>query len=374
MTVHTAAVVGTGRSALLAAEALVDAGVTDVVMIGQADRLRFDESADLWVADDAQHMRLVVAAHGPFHAEVAPDIPGCNDFARPVSCFDPRGKHVALVGAGGRQFVPRLSGAARVTVFHAVRLPVDRRRFLRRSRPAVRTVTTEVERVTPTGVRTVDGAHHVADAVVYAGRHVASAALRADTVIGVKDRSLQAVWGGGAAAYAGLAVHGFPNFFLVDGPGAVGSVGDQMRCVAACFRHLMADDATRAEVRLSAQQLFDEQGRVQDVGSAFEFVRGDEEDEDVYDGAATLVVADVPHPVRVRLAGYMDPNDGKYHWRGMVFGAPALSPGPVRVDVDDRAAAARITEATPWGYAIAGVGTPPFALDGAQVLEPAQAR
>jgi hypothetical protein len=89
-------------------------------------------------------------------------------------------------------------------------------------------------------------------------------------------------------------------------------------------------------------------------------------DDEVYDGTAELAVANERHVVRVRLTGYLDPIDGKYHWRGMVYDPPAslTVSQPVTLAIDDRSAAARITEQTPWGsYSIAGVGAPPFALD-----------
>ena len=83
-------------------------------------------------------------------------------------------------------------------------------------------------------------------------------------------------------------------------------------------------------------------------------------DEGVYDGPAVLGVGDARHSVRVRLTGHIDPIDGRYHWQGTVFDAPAVQ-GPVRQAVDGRFAAARITEQTPWGScSIAGVGVPPY--------------
>jgi hypothetical protein len=88
----------------------------------------------------------------------------------------------------------------------------------------------------------------------------------------------------------------------------------------------------------------------------------------VYDGAAEMRVDDVDHPVRVRLTGHVDPIDGKYHWRGMVFEyapeqAPKM-PKPVAVTIAGRTAEAQLTEVTPWGtHSVAGVGAPPYPLD-----------
>lgn len=88
----------------------------------------------------------------------------------------------------------------------------------------------------------------------------------------------------------------------------------------------------------------------------------------VYDGPADMRVGDAEHTVRVRLTGHLDPIDGRFHWRGMVFelasdAAPRL-PQPVDVSIGARTAQAQLTEVTPWGtYSVAGVGAPPYPLD-----------
>ncbi|MCV7093127.1 DUF4873 domain-containing protein, partial [Mycobacterium interjectum] len=83
-----------------------------------------------------------------------------------------------------------------------------------------------------------------------------------------------------------------------------------------------------------------------------------------YEGAATLTIAGAEHPVRVRLAGHLDPIDGHYHWQGTVFGAAALNETrTATLTVGERSAAARVVEQTPWGtHTVAGVGAPPYQL------------
>jgi hypothetical protein len=84
-----------------------------------------------------------------------------------------------------------------------------------------------------------------------------------------------------------------------------------------------------------------------------------------YDGPASLRVADDDHSVRVRLTGRLDPIDGKYHWRGTVFGElpdDVLKRPEALLTANGRTAAAKLTERTPQGgYSVTGVGTPPFA-------------
>jgi hypothetical protein len=91
----------------------------------------------------------------------------------------------------------------------------------------------------------------------------------------------------------------------------------------------------------------------------------DTDDGEVYDGPATLRVAEEDHAVRVRLVGHLDPIDGRYHWRGTVFGTlpdDVLKRPEALLTANGRTAAARLTERSPQGgYSVTGMGAPPFA-------------
>ncbi len=89
--------------------------------------------------------------------------------------------------------------------------------------------------------------------------------------------------------------------------------------------------------------------------------------EEVFDGLAILDTGDGDRRVNVRLAGHLDPIDGRYHWQGTILDAPStVTPGQVRLTIGTRTVDARITERTSQGtHSIAGVGEPPFELDGA---------
>jgi len=94
--------------------------------------------------------------------------------------------------------------------------------------------------------------------------------------------------------------------------------------------------------------------------------------DDIYDRPATVRVADICREARVRLAGYIDPIDGQYHWQGTFFGQfPVHALARVRTVtpvVGERSVSARITEETPQAtYSIVGVGAPPFALADVEV-------
>lgn len=68
------------------------------------------------------------------------------------------------------------------------------------------------------GVLTDDGAHHPADVIVWGTGFRATEFLAPVVVTGVEGRSLAEEWSGGAHAYLGMTVPGFPNCFVVYGP------------------------------------------------------------------------------------------------------------------------------------------------------------
>jgi len=92
---------------------------------------------------------------------------------------------------------------------------------------------------------------------------------------------------------------------------------------------------------------------------------------DVYDGPATVRIGESESVVRVRLAGHVDPIDGRYHWQGRVFDelpGDARLPQDITVSIGGSDAQARIIERPPQGgYSVAGVGAPPFALEALEV-------
>ena len=85
-------------------------------------------------------------------------------------------------------------------------------------RENVSLVTTGIEAITPTGVRTVDGVEHEVDVLIYGTGFQASKFLTPMTVVGRDGRDLHETWGGDARAYLGVSIPGFPNFWMLYGP------------------------------------------------------------------------------------------------------------------------------------------------------------
>ncbi|MDZ4264830.1 MAG: DUF4873 domain-containing protein, partial [Mycobacterium sp.] len=162
--------------------------------------------------------------------------------------------------------------------------------------------------------------------------------------------------------------------------------------VAKCLAYMSRSDSTRIEVRPSAQRFYNDRSRRhrdprsrrghywrrvgRRIPSAFEV--GSPPGEPgaggvAYEGPATVHIGDDRHRAHVRLTGRLDPIDGRYHWQGTVFDAAfdVRLPQDVTVSIGRRAAAARLTERTPWStHSVVGVGAPPFALDDVEVDVP----
>jgi cation diffusion facilitator CzcD-associated flavoprotein CzcO len=85
-------------------------------------------------------------------------------------------------------------------------------------RPEVELVTESIASITETGVATEDGASWDVDAIIYGTGFQASGFLQPMRVLGRGGRDLHEGWRDGAHAYRGVAVAGFPNFFMLFGP------------------------------------------------------------------------------------------------------------------------------------------------------------
>jgi 4-hydroxyacetophenone monooxygenase len=87
------------------------------------------------------------------------------------------------------------------------------------AKPNVELVIKEVAQITPDGVETGDGQHRAVDAIIWAtGFSLAPLAARLD-IVGRNDQTLRDAWKpDNPTAYLGIAVPGFPNFFMMGGP------------------------------------------------------------------------------------------------------------------------------------------------------------
>jgi cation diffusion facilitator CzcD-associated flavoprotein CzcO len=76
-------------------------------------------------------------------------------------------------------------------------------------------------RVTATGVETVGGRHHDLDVLVLAtGFDALTGSLLRPNVVGRAGLTLREKWAAGPVSHLGIGVHGFPNMFVLAGPGS----------------------------------------------------------------------------------------------------------------------------------------------------------
>lgn len=82
----------------------------------------------------------------------------------------------------------------------------------------VELVTDGVREITPTGIVANDGTHREVDAIIYGTGFEATGFLAPMTITGRGGQTLNERWQGGAEAYMGMTVSGFPNLFIIYGP------------------------------------------------------------------------------------------------------------------------------------------------------------
>ena len=75
--------------------------------------------------------------------------------------------------------------------------------------------------ITPTGITTASGRHHELDVIVFAtGFDAMSGSLLRPEIVGRRSETLREAWSAGPVSYLGLGVVGFPNLFVIAGPGS----------------------------------------------------------------------------------------------------------------------------------------------------------
>jgi cyclohexanone monooxygenase len=129
---------------------------------------------------------------------------------------------------------------------------------------------TAIERITPTGVR-VGGHHHPLDALIFAtGFDAMVGTLNRIAIHGRDGALLKDKWTAhGPKAYLGLGVAGFPNLFLITGPGSPGvltsvitAIEHHVEFVAEALAYMRANGIATIEPAASAEDAW-----VERVGS-----------------------------------------------------------------------------------------------------------
>ncbi len=142
------------------------------------------------------------------------------------------------------------------------------------TRRNVELVTDGVEEILPQGIRTRAGSTIPADVIVYATGFKSTEFLAPMRVTGAAGRDLQAEWSGGARAYLGVTVSGFPNFFILYGPNTnlghnsiLVMIEAQVGYVIDLVRKLQARGLKRADVRRTVMDEYN-RGLQQDLAKS----------------------------------------------------------------------------------------------------------
>ncbi|MBP2328069.1 cation diffusion facilitator CzcD-associated flavoprotein CzcO [Kibdelosporangium banguiense] len=134
------------------------------------------------------------------------------------------------------------------------RIVIDNSYYPAFNRENVHLVTEGIARLTPSGIKTEDGTHHPADVIVYATGFRTTEFLVPMTVRGRGGKNLHEQWATAAEAYLGIAVPGFPNFFMVHGPNTILGhnsnifmIECQVHYILNCLRMLPGEVEVRTE-------------------------------------------------------------------------------------------------------------------------------
>ncbi len=140
------------------------------------------------------------------------------------------------------------------------RLPIDTDYFATYNRDNVTLVNVRkapIEEITPTGLRTKDATYEL-DMIVFAtGYDAMTGSLLAVDIRGPGGRELREKWHAGPRTYLGLQTAGFPNLFMVTGPGSpsvlsnmITSIEQHIEWISDCMEHLRKRGLVRIEADL----------------------------------------------------------------------------------------------------------------------------
>jgi cyclohexanone monooxygenase len=143
------------------------------------------------------------------------------------------------------------------------RICVDTEYFATYNRPNVKLVDVRaapIAEITPDGVRAGETEYKL-DAIVFAtGFDAMTGALAKIDIRGVDDLALRDEWAAGPRTYLGLMSAGFPNMFMITGPGSpsvlsnmIVSIEQHVDWVTDCIAHLHARQLSRIEATRDAQ-------------------------------------------------------------------------------------------------------------------------
>lgn len=148
--------------------------------------------------------------------------------------------------------------------FGTRRPSVDSGYFRAFNRPNVELVDiseTPIEEFTPAGIRT-SASEYTFDIVIYAtGFDAFTGSLLKPEIIGRNDVTLREKWSAGPVSHLGIGINGFPNLFVIVGPGSPSllsnvllSSEEQIDWLAQLLDHARANDVAEIEATAEAER------------------------------------------------------------------------------------------------------------------------
>ena len=120
--------------------------------------------------------------------------------------------------------------------------------------------TSPIEAITPRGVQTRDAMYAVDSLVFATGFDAMTGALMSIDIRGRGGIALQEKWAGGPRTFLGIASAGFPNLFMITGPGSpsvlsnmIVSIEQHVEWIADCLVHLRERGLAAIEATVEAE-------------------------------------------------------------------------------------------------------------------------
>jgi cation diffusion facilitator CzcD-associated flavoprotein CzcO len=144
------------------------------------------------------------------------------------------------------------------------RICVDTGYYATFNRPNVALVdlrVTPIAEITPSGLRTSDAAYELDDLVLATGFDAMTGALTRMDIRGVGGQLMKDAWAAGPKNYLGLCVAGFPNLFIICGPGSpsvlsnmLPSIEQHVNWIGQTVDYLRRKGLKRIEAKPEAQE------------------------------------------------------------------------------------------------------------------------
>ncbi|RZQ60615.1 flavin-containing monooxygenase [Amycolatopsis suaedae] len=167
-----------------------------------------------------------------------------------------RRRHIADAGLR-RKLVPDYPMGCKRILFTNDYLPAL-------AQPNVHVETAPITEITPGGVRTADGTEHELDVLIYGTGFATHDFLGPLKIRGLGGRELSEAWAGGARAYLGMTIPGFPNLFCMYGPNTNLGAGSivymlerQARYIRRMAEHLGRPGVSYVDVRPEVERRYD---------------------------------------------------------------------------------------------------------------------